>query len=141
MQAPFTIRPANHADIASLKSLIAALDEHHRVALPHVFREPIGPRREPSWFDAFFQATDRAILLAEDEHACTIGYVALLVRSIPATVVRDARTFVEIDQLYVDASARRLGSGAPSCKPRSGGRAIAASPLWRCPRGPSIATP
>jgi GNAT superfamily N-acetyltransferase len=40
-----------------------------------------------------------------------VGLIVLIVRSVPANVVREARRFVEIDQLVVGAAARRLGVG------------------------------
>jgi GNAT superfamily N-acetyltransferase len=105
------IRPAVSADIATLALLFEALDEHHRLALPEVFRKPAGPRREPSWLDWTMAGADRTILVAEAPDQEAVGLIVLIARSVPANVVREARRFVEIDQLVVSAAARRLGVG------------------------------
>lgn len=106
-----SIRPAIQSDIPSLNPLFEALDEQHRIALPQVFRKPSGERREQSWFDWIIAGPDRAILVAERVDKRIIGLVVLIARSIPANVVRDARRFVEIDQLIVCVGARRSGVG------------------------------
>jgi diamine N-acetyltransferase len=111
MTPSVSIRPAVQADIPSLNPLFEALDEQHRIALPEVFREPAGARREQSWFDWIIAGPDRAILVAEGIDKEIIGLVVLVVRSIPANVVRDARRFAEIDQLVVGVGARRSGVG------------------------------
>jgi GNAT superfamily N-acetyltransferase len=111
MTSSVSIRPAVQSDIPSLTPLFEALDEHHRVALPEVFRKPAGARREPSWLDWILAGPDRAILVAEGADKEIIGLVVLIERSIPAIVVRDARRFIEIDQFVVRAGARRSGVG------------------------------
>jgi GNAT superfamily N-acetyltransferase len=109
---PFaSIRLAVQSDIPSLNPLFEALDEQHRIALPEVFRKPSGERREQSWFDWIIPGPDRAILVAEKVDKKIIGLVVLIARSIPANVVRDARRFVEIDNLFVCVGARRSGVG------------------------------
>jgi GNAT superfamily N-acetyltransferase len=105
------IRPAVQSDTPSLTALFEALDEHHRIALPEVFRKPAGARREQSWLDWIMAGPDRAILAAEGIDKEIIGLVVLIARSIPANVVRDAQRFVEVDQLVVGAGARGSGVG------------------------------
>lgn len=111
MTPSVSIRPAVQSDIPSLNPLFEALDEQHRIALPEVFRKPAGERREQSWFDWIIAGPDRAILVAERVDKRIIGLVVLIARSIPANVVRDARRFVEIDNLVVGVGARRSGVG------------------------------
>jgi diamine N-acetyltransferase len=111
MSPSISIRPAVQADIPSLVPLFEVLDEHHRIALPEVFRKPAGARREESWLDWIMAGPDRAILVAEGIDREIIGLVVLILRSVPAIVVRDARRFVEIDQLVVGAGARGSGVG------------------------------
>ena len=65
MTLSFSIRPAVPSDITALDPLFEVVDEHHRVALPEVFREPTGSRREPSWLDWVIAGPDGAILVAE----------------------------------------------------------------------------
>jgi diamine N-acetyltransferase len=109
MTPSVSIRPAVPSDIPAISPLFELLDEHHRVALPDVFRKPTGARREQSWLDWIIAGPDCTILVAEGTHAKIIGLVVLVSRSVPASVVRDARRFVEIRELVVGSTARRLG--------------------------------
>jgi ribosomal protein S18 acetylase RimI-like enzyme len=114
MTVSISVRPALPSDIAALIPLFEELDEHHRLALPVVFREPDGARREQSWLDGVIAGPDQAILVAEGPHADIVGLVGLVVliaRSVAANSVRDARRFVEIDQLVVTSATRRRGIG------------------------------
>jgi diamine N-acetyltransferase len=111
MTPSVSIRPAVHSDIPSLNELFEALDEQHRIALPAVFRKPAGERREQLWFDYIIAGPHSAILVAERVDKKLIGLVVLIARSIPANVIRDARRFVEIDQLVVGVDARHSGVG------------------------------
>jgi ribosomal protein S18 acetylase RimI-like enzyme len=111
MSPLFSIRPAVPSDIPSLIPLFEALDEQHRVALPEVFRKPVGKRREQSWFHQTIAGPDRGILVAESAGKKIIGLVVLVARSIPGNDVRDARRVVEIDQLVVGDGARHSGVG------------------------------
>jgi GNAT superfamily N-acetyltransferase len=109
MTLSLSIRPAFPSDIAAIIPLFEELDEHHRLSLPTVFRKPDGPRREQSWLDWIIAGPEQAILVAEGPEI--IGLVVLIVRSVAAISVRDARRFVEIDQLVVTGAARRRGAG------------------------------
>jgi len=111
MTLSVSIRRAVPADIAAMNPLFEVLDEHHRVALPDVFRKPTGARREQSWLDWIIVGPDGAILVAEGPDAQIIGLVVLVERLVPAIVVRDARHFVEIRELVVSKPARRRGVG------------------------------
>jgi GNAT superfamily N-acetyltransferase len=111
MTLSVSIRPAVPPDVPSLTPLFEELDEHHRLALPEVFRKPAGAQREQSWFDWVIAGPDRTIFIAEIDNKKVIGLVVLIARSIPANVVRDARQFVEIRELVVAVGARRLGVG------------------------------
>jgi GNAT superfamily N-acetyltransferase len=106
-----SIRPAIPSDIASLIPLFEELDEHHRVALPGVFRKPADAGREQSWPDSLIAGPDRTIRVAEAREKNVIGLVVLVTRSIPASIVRDARRFVEIEELVVASRVRRRGVG------------------------------
>jgi len=111
MTLSVSIRRAVPADIAAMNRLFEVLDEHHRVALPDVFRKPTGARREQSWLDWIIVGPDGAILVAEGPDAQIIGLVVLVARLVPAIVVRDARHVVEIRELVVSKPARRRGVG------------------------------
>jgi ribosomal protein S18 acetylase RimI-like enzyme len=109
MTFSISVRPALPSDIAAIIPLFEELDEHHRLSLPALFRKPAGARREQSWLDWLFAGPDQAILLAEGPEI--VGLVVLIARSVGAISVRDARRFVEIDQLVVSGAARRRGVG------------------------------
>jgi ribosomal protein S18 acetylase RimI-like enzyme len=111
MTPSVAIRPALPSDIAAILPLFEALDEHHRLALPDVFRKPIDARREQSWLDWLIAGPDQTMLVAEGPHVEIIGFVVLISRSIAANIVRDARRFVEINELVVGSTARRRGVG------------------------------
>jgi hypothetical protein len=87
---PIAIRPALASDIAAILPLFEELDEHHRHALPAVFRKPTGARREQSWLDWLIAGPDQTILVAEGPDADVIGLVVLVARSAAANTVRDA---------------------------------------------------
>jgi GNAT superfamily N-acetyltransferase len=126
MTLSVSIRAAVPSDIAAINPLFEVLDEHHRIALPEVFRKPTGARREQSWLDWIIAGADGAILVAEGSDAKIIGLVVLVARSAQASVVRDARRFVEIRELVVNRIARRLGVGRSL---------IDASKMWARERG------
>lgn len=111
MTNAITTRPATPADAPALEALFEALDEHHRLALPHIFRKPPAARREQTWLDERIAGPDSAILVAEGVDGRIIGLAVLVIRAVAASVVRDARRFVEIDELVVAADARDLGVG------------------------------
>jgi GNAT superfamily N-acetyltransferase len=111
MTLSVSIRRAVPADIAAMNPLFEVLDEHHRVALPEVFRKPTGARREQSWLDWIIAGPEGAILVAGGSEAKIIGLVVLVERLVPAIVVRDAKHFVEIRELVVSKPARRRGVG------------------------------
>jgi diamine N-acetyltransferase len=112
MTNSITTRPAKLAEAPSLETLFEALDEHHRLALPHIFHTPTAARREQSWLEKRVAGPDSAILVAEGVDGQIIGLVVLVTRAIEASTVRDARRIVEIDELVVAAEARHLGVGS-----------------------------
>lgn len=112
MTNSITTRPAKLAEAPTLETLFEALDEHHRLALPHIFRRPPAARREHSWLESRMAGPDSAILIAEGVDGQIIGLAVLVTRAIEASTVRDARRFVEIDELVVAAEARHLGVGS-----------------------------
>jgi len=111
MTNSITIRPAKLAEAPALEPLFEALDEHHRLALPHIFRKPSAARREQSWLEERIAGSDSTILIAEGVDGQIIGLAVLVTRAIAASTVRDARRIVEIDELVVTAEARLLGVG------------------------------
>jgi GNAT superfamily N-acetyltransferase len=111
MDLSHAIRPALLIEREALLPLFEELDEHHRLRRPDLFRKPQGARREPSVLDSLILGPDSAILVAEAAEGKLLGAAVLIVRSIPASAVREPRRFVELDQLIVQHRARRLGVG------------------------------
>jgi diamine N-acetyltransferase len=126
MSLSVSIRSAVSLDIAAMSPLFEELDEHHRVALPEIFRRPTGERRDSTWLDWVIAGPDQAILVAEGAEAKIMGLIVLIVRSAPATPVRDARQFVEIAELVVSRRVRGIGVGRSL---------IEASKTWARDRG------
>jgi len=105
------IRPASSDEHEVLRDLFLELDEFHRRERPGIFRRPVGPQRSAEFLDATIRGPDSTILVAEDPAKRLLGLVTLFVRMIPASIVRDERRFVELDNLVVRADARRQGVG------------------------------
>lgn len=105
------IRPAIRSDHETLLDLFLELDEFHRRERPNIFRRPVGPQRSTEFLDATVRGPDSTILVAEGSAKRLLGFVTLFVRTIPASIVRDERRFVEMDNLVVRSDARRQGVG------------------------------
>jgi ribosomal protein S18 acetylase RimI-like enzyme len=125
MTVSITIRPGLLSETASLEVLFEALDEHHRLALPEIFRKPPEARRERPWLEKTIAGPDSTILVAEGFDRSIVGLAVLATRSVPAIPVRDTRRFVEIVELVVSAQARDLGVGRSLIK---------AAQEWACER-------
>jgi ribosomal protein S18 acetylase RimI-like enzyme len=107
----FRIRRASIADFEALCVLHEELDEHHRRARPDLFRPPLGDRRERASIAGLIDDASSDILVADIPSRGLVGFVTVIIRHVPASVVRDERQFVEIDGLAVAPAARRLGVG------------------------------
>jgi ribosomal protein S18 acetylase RimI-like enzyme len=108
MKRSFLVRKARPGDFDALCALYQEIDEHHREARPDLFRVPVGERRERSAVAALIEGDDSTILVAEDG-SLLLGFVTMIVKTVPANIVRDERRFAEIDNLVVRAGARRQG--------------------------------
>ncbi|WP_460253820.1 GNAT family N-acetyltransferase [Acidiphilium sp. MT5] len=104
---PTPIRPARSTDYDIICTLIAELDRHHRESRPDIFREPIGPTRDRTSIDQLIAGPNSTILVADHPDHGIIGLIILIAKSIPATIVSDARRIVELDQLIVATAHRR----------------------------------
>ena len=109
MDVPILIRPALREDFERLCALYEELDEHHRRARPDLFRAPAGSGRERSFVDALIAGPDCTIIVAENRTESLLGFVTVIVRTTPASSVRDERRFAEVDSLVVSRHARRRG--------------------------------
>ena len=106
-----TIRCAVLADYDKLCALWAILDEHHRIALPNIFRVPKGPPRELSYVRSLVDGSDSVILVAESEEQELLGFATVIVRTQTEMPFRAERRYAEIDNMVVRQAVRRRGIG------------------------------
>lgn len=106
----FSIRRATEADYARLNALFEELDEHHRKALPQVFRKPDGPSRTQDFLSGAIADQNAVIYIAENQDGI-IGLVYAYVRIIPESPIRIPCRVGEVDQIVVRQGYRRHGVG------------------------------
>ena len=104
------IRPAVERDFDGLNALFEEIDEHHRKALPHIFRKPGGPARKRDLIMGILADKDAVIFIAEIQNQI-VGLVHAFVRSYPEIPIRMPSRICEIDSLIVKDSYRRRGVG------------------------------
>ena len=109
------IRPASSDEHEMLRDLFWNSDEFHRRERPDIFLRPVGPQRSAEFLDATICGPDSTILVAKEPAKRLLGLVTLFARPIPASIVRDERRLVELDNLVVRADARRQGVGRLFC--------------------------
>jgi hypothetical protein len=73
----FSIRPAVKEDYAGLNVLFEELDEHHRKALPRIFRKPDGPARMQDFLLGVLADPDAAIFIAESRAGSSAWYMPI----------------------------------------------------------------
>jgi hypothetical protein len=140
---PLELRPLTPADYEAYLERVAELDAVHCEALPQVFRAaPAGePIRTQTAFEQLL-ADDTVLLVGAWEQARLVGYAHAILRVIEERWIRVGRTYVELDNLAVGASA---GSGSRwSTRSRAGvasaARPSSSSGSGRPTRGPSHST-
>jgi GNAT superfamily N-acetyltransferase len=106
----FSIRQATEKDYEGLNALFEEIDEHHRKALPRIFRKPDGPARSRDFLSAVLADQNAVIFIAEIQDRI-IGLIYAYIRSIPDIPIRIPRRVGEIDQLIVRHEYRRCGVG------------------------------
>ncbi len=101
------IRRAQVPDIEELVRLNDIVQKMHVERRPDTFRPP-GAGEVAAWFAARLEDPNARVWIAELE-ARPVGYVLALFMVREASVFLRARSWCEVDQLAVDASARRRG--------------------------------
>ena len=91
-------------------ALLEEIDEHHRKALPQVFRKADGVARTRDVLTAALADEKAVVFLAEIQNQI-IGFVYAYVRSIPDIPIRVPCRVGEIDMIAVARSYRRCGAG------------------------------
>jgi GNAT superfamily N-acetyltransferase len=106
----FSIRQVAEKDNAGLMDLFEELDEHHRTALPHIFRKPAGPARTRDFVVDVLADPNAVIFIAEIQDQI-IALIYAYIRSIPEAPIRIPCRAGEIDQIIVKQKYRRKGVG------------------------------
>ena len=106
----FSIRPAAENDYEGLNVLFEEIDEHHRKALPQIFRKPDGPARTRDFLSGVLADQNAVIFLAETQDQI-IGLIYAYIRSIPEIPIRIPCRVGEVDHLIVMNRYRRYGVG------------------------------
>ena len=106
----FSIRHAEENDFAGLNVLLEEIDEHHRKALPQVFRKPDGTARTQNILSGAL-ADENAVIFVAETLDQIIGLVYAYVRTIPDLPIRIPCRAGEIDMIVVAQKYRRCGVG------------------------------
>lgn len=106
----FTIRPARVADLAALVEVFAEGDTFHAQGQPDTFRVPDIPLRDTDSLAQVLAEVDAAIFVAEGE-GDIIGAMRLQVRESQSLPHFVPRRYVEVSELVVLPTARRMGVG------------------------------
>ncbi len=109
MDSRINIRHAQPTEFEALCALIAELDRVHILGRPDVFRKPRGATREVAVIESLIAGPDSAILVADHASKGLAGLVILIKKSVADCVVRDARSFVEVDNLIIRPEMRHRG--------------------------------
>jgi ribosomal protein S18 acetylase RimI-like enzyme len=110
----WTIREAVPSDYEVLCEIIAEVDTLHLEALPQLFRRTEGPPRDQAYLYQLMTHPDAAFLVAErtdDRSGQLLGFVNAWLRQARDIPILRPRRYVEIENLAVCPSARRLGIG------------------------------
>jgi len=108
--ARYSIREATEEDYGELCEVFEEVDALHRVALPHVFREPVGPARSKEFISGIIANEDAALLVAEGDGRI-IGLVYIIVREASDIPIVVPRRYAVIDAIVVRKRFRRSGVG------------------------------
>jgi len=104
-----SIRPTTLEDYEAVCRLFEEGDDFHRQALPGLFRQAL-PARTYEFFKSYLN-NDQAHLWVADTSTHLIGLVEFHVVVIPDRPNTFPRTFIFVDSLIVQESARRQGVG------------------------------
>ena len=105
------VQPDDHGRLCAL---FAELDRFHHEARPTVFVPPPSgaqPSRSPEFIAGLLGDGRSTILVAECKDGELAGLAMLVEKAVPASPVRPARRFVEVDSLSVAGRHRGAGIG------------------------------
>ena len=102
------IRPTEISDHKRLWPLYEQLDELHRQARPDLFHVPPGERRPLDFLQERIGDPDCLALVAQIGDQI-VGLCTTMVKETPASIVKPAWRYAEIDEIVVDETYRRRG--------------------------------
>ena len=105
-----SVRAASSDDYDAFCALVVQADKHHAAGLPRLFREASGPARPRAVYDEILASPEKTLLAAELEGR-VVGLVSVELRSPPEYPILVPRRFGYVEDLVVDAEARRRGVG------------------------------
>ncbi|HEX7452428.1 MAG TPA: GNAT family N-acetyltransferase, partial [Polyangiaceae bacterium] len=109
MSEPFVIRTAVPDDYRGIATLLAEVDELHRVRLPWLFRSPTSEPRPHVFFEQLLNGDSSTILVADA--GSIIGVATVLIRTAPEFPVFVQQTWGVLDNIAVAGTWRRRGVG------------------------------
>ena len=109
MTEPFLIRAAVPGDYEQIATLLAEVDELHRVRLPWLFRSPTIEPRPHVFFEQLLNGDGSTILVADA--GSIIGVATVLIRTAPEFPVFVQQTWCVLDNIAVSGTWRRCGVG------------------------------
>jgi diamine N-acetyltransferase len=106
-----TVRSAAPYDYDALCALIKEIDDYHRVAEPHFFREHLGVPRPLQWLMDILANPEMTLLVAERDDKI-VGFLWGILRSAPDTPFHVPRRYMLVDMLGVTEAYRGQGIGS-----------------------------
>jgi ribosomal protein S18 acetylase RimI-like enzyme len=105
------VRPASADDVPALARLNAEVQELHRAALPHHYRDaPLGEIED--WMRRLLGDPDVSILLADqEEDGGAVGFAVVRREDSPGNTFALPRVRAMVEGIGVAAAARRRGAG------------------------------
>lgn len=106
----FHIREGNQKDYKGISEVFGEVDSLHRKALPHIFREPVGPARTEEFISLIISDENAALFVAETDGQI-IGLAQVMIRKTPPIPIMVPRRYAVLENLVVRDGYRRLGIG------------------------------
>ena len=106
----FILRKAEARDAARIAALLVDIARLHHAGRPDVFSDA-GPKHDEADVRRMILSGEERIAVAADGDGRVLGYAIAVIRDVPADGLIMPRRIYYIDDLCVDAKARRGGIG------------------------------
>ncbi len=104
------IRRAVAQDYEVYCDLFTEINELHRLAMPHFFRQPAGQIVDQEYFLSILENEQAAVFMAESNRQVA-GFIYILIRETPANPLLVPRRYGVVDTLIVRPAFQRTGTG------------------------------